>query len=141
MTEKQRNPLWSLTTPGAVKAYIKDLNRVNRKHGLLGTTSLTCDIFQEWSVAEFKHQEIGAHTLEALRRAAAASHPVRKAKGQERDNGLAETFLRRRDAARANGSEISDSELKAQIGASVEGLGRTAAIDAIDRGLKLLGQK
>jgi hypothetical protein len=55
-----------------------------------------------------------------------------------RDRELAREFLRRRKA----GATVSDSALKAAIGArSYPALGRTASIDAINRGLKILSRK
>jgi len=54
---------------------------------------------------------------------------------------LAEIYRRRLKAVRAAGSQISESDLKAQIGKNVRGLERSAAIAAVNDGLQRLNQK
>ena len=62
------------------------------------------------------------------------SHPVGPRRGQARDVGLAQEFQRR-----SAGSGMSATALKADVGRrAVPPLRRSAAIDAIDRGLKIL---
>jgi hypothetical protein len=140
MAEKFRPIDWSLTTSSAQNAWLRDLDRVNRKHGVMGTSTITLNMTQRWSSAELKALRTGAHTLQALRAAAFASHPVRKANLAARDIDLAKIFLQRRDTARKHGFAKSDSAIMAEIGGALE-LSRSAAIAAINRGLKLLGHK
>jgi len=135
MVDKPRHLLWSLP-PGAHDAYLRDLNRVNRKHGLLGTSSLTSNTFQEWSRCELDQLRTGA-----LVRANAIEGAIARTEAlSPRNVDLAKTYLKRLKAARAAGNPMSESEIKAQIG-SIAGLGRSAAIAAINDGLRRLNQK
>lgn len=136
MAEKPRHMLWSVPDPAARDAYIRDLNRVNRKHGLLGTSSLTSNTFQAWSPAVLDDTLTGA-----LVRANAKEGAIARTEALgPRNVDLAKTYSKRLKAARAAGNPIGESELKAQIGSS-EGLGRSAAIEAVNDGLRRLNQK
>jgi len=139
MAEKPRHLLWSVP-PSKEKAVLDDLNRLSLKHGLLGTTSISCTVTHVFTKQDFDNTRTGALVRAAAKDGAAASVAPRKEKFRERDIEMALKFNDRKKRARTHGSNISDSDLKAQIGATYE-LSRSASIEAIDNGLRHLGQK
>jgi len=136
MAEKPRH-LLSSVPPSKVKAVLDDLNRLSLKHGLLGTTSTSCMVTHIFTEQDFDNTLTGALVRENSIQGAAARTEALGPRNIE----LAEIYRRRLKAVRAAGSQISESDLKAQIGKNVRGLERSAAIAAVNDGLQRLNQK
>jgi hypothetical protein len=143
MTEKPGNLLRTLT-PKSQERFLKDLNRLVPKHNILSSGfghSMRSGELHKFTALDFEHARIGAAAREAAKAGGAASAALRKDKFHQRNIKMAFEFLKRRDPARAVGSNISDSDLKHRIGQAVAGLGRSASIEAIDDGLTHLKRK
>jgi len=143
MTEKPLNLLWSLA-PESQERFLKDLNRLGREYNLLGSTFgqlIGSGELHKFTALDFEHARIGAAAKEGAKAGAAASVAPRKNKLRKRNIEMALKFVERRRLAIAAGSNISESDLKQQIGRAMAELGRSASIEAIDDGLKHLGLK
>jgi hypothetical protein len=143
MTEKPLNLLRSLT-PESQERFLKDLNRLGQKYNIISSSFghfVRSGGLHEFTALDFEHARIGAAARGAAKAGGAARAAHRKEYFRERNIKMARMFRKRRDAARAAGSNISDSDIKYQIGQAVAGLGRSASIKAIDDGLTHLGLK
>jgi hypothetical protein len=136
--------LFSNLSPAKQEAALEDLNRWARKHRIGNTASISIHTssndFHVFVQSDLDCMRSGALCSKAGIEGAAASMAPRRAAYDVRNVEMAETFLKRQKAVRKAGSSISDSDLKELIG-KAKNLGRSAAIEAIDAGLRLLGRK
>ena len=142
MTEKPLSILWSLA-PNAREAYLKELNLLNQKYRVLSTTSVQLHggELHKSTQSDFDRASIGAASSENNKARNAVSLVSRTKNIRSRNIAMAKRFRERWVKLRETGSSKSASDLKADIGAAEAELGRSAAIDAINDGLRLLGEE
>jgi hypothetical protein len=127
--------------PEKRKALLEKLNRAFKDAGAVSSTHVGDNPPPHVVTPEsFKNERAGALSRDGASRGAAESLAPRMDAICERNKRLAQIFLQREKQAKAAGSDISRTQLMINIGAEVEKLGRSAAIEAINHGLQLLSK-